>query len=145
MEKNSIIEAASNKMTNEGYSCAQAIVYGTIEIIRNYETVSLSKEQEYVNIAGGFGGGVASLRQTCGFITGAGIGYALVIKDDVELLKKKISNINDIVVEAGGDWQCEKIIANYEDQSLSGRKGECVEILKVALDYIYEDFKFIYN
>lgn len=145
MRKNKIIEAASDKMINQGFSCAQSIVYGMIEMIREYQDISKEKEEEYINIAGGFGGGVASLRQTCGFTTGSGIGYSLIIKNDVDLLKEKIVNINKIVEEQGGDSQCAKIIENYPDQSLEGRKSQCVSILKVALDYIYEDLKLIYN
>lgn len=145
MQKDEIITRSCDKMLNDGYSCAQAIVFGMIAMIREYEQIDAIKEAEYINIAGGFGGGVAGLRQTCGYTTGSAIGYSLIIKDNVELLKEKIAKINDVVVQEGGNSQCAKIIEKYEDQSLAGRKSQCVLILEKILQYIYIDLIDVYK
>ncbi|MEG0364368.1 MAG: C-GCAxxG-C-C family (seleno)protein [Erysipelotrichales bacterium] len=144
MNKQEIIDLSMNKMLNENYSCAQAIVFGMLKIIERYQPISTKKYIEYNQIASAFGGGIGGLRQTCGFIAGSGVAYSLIIEDN-DLLRSKIAEVSALVEKMGGSWQCEKIIANYPDQSKPARKQECVKMLAVLLDSIDASIKDVFN
>ena len=145
MNREELEKYAISKMKDEGYSCSQSMVITIIECIRNYENISKEKEQEYLNIASGYGGGIASLGQTCGFISGSTIGYSLIIKDDVELLKEKTRMINKLVINFVGHWQCQKIIQQYGKVTQVQRREKCIEILEYLVKYVYDDISAMYQ
>lgn len=136
-------EAYLNKyldiMLEEGYNCAQSIMLGIMYFVKDIDE---KKEMEYLHLAGSLGGGVAGMGQTCGFITGAVLGYSLIY-DDNDVIKEKVKKINDLVIEYGSSWECEKIIASYNDHPDNRRKS-CSKILEKLLAYLYDELN-IYN
>ena len=65
--------AAEKKRCNS-HNCAQAILH-------TYADIAGISEDEAMNIAGAFGGGMGNMEGTCGALVGAGLVLGLVNKD----------------------------------------------------------------
>ena len=72
METRKLI-AAEKKRCNS-HNCAQAVLH-------TYADVAGISEDEAMNIAGAFGGGMGNMEGTCGALVGAGLVLGLVSKD----------------------------------------------------------------
>ena len=140
LNKDGYIKHFSDRMLIDGLNCAQTMF---LAVSYFSKAITKEKEAEYLFIASSLGGGVAGMKQTCGFITGALLGYS-IIYDDNELVKKKVNEINDLVIKYGGSWQCEQIIDNYND-SLDNRRRNCASLLEKILIHVYDDLENISN
>ncbi|MDF9867814.1 C_GCAxxG_C_C family probable redox protein [Bacilli bacterium PM5-3] len=134
MGKQAVINKTCDYMIVDGYNCAQSIIYGMSLI---YDEIDIKKRDEYIDIAKTFGGGVAGLQQTCGFIIGSNLGYSLIYTD-AQVIKDKVNKINDLIIDVAGSWQCEKIIENFNDIE-ENRRLNCSKILAKIISFIYDD------
>ena len=72
--------AAEKKRCNS-HNCAQAILH-------TYADIAGISEDEAMNIAGAFGGGMGNMEGTCGALVGAGLVLGLVNNDQVPREKR---------------------------------------------------------
>ena len=72
--------AAEKKRCNS-HNCAQAILH-------TYADIAEISEDEAMNIAGAFGGGMGNMEGTCGALVGSGLVLGLVNKDKVKSMKQ---------------------------------------------------------
>lgn len=132
MDKQSIINVTSKRFVDSEINCSQSIVYAAL--------VALKKpESEYMVIARAFGGGIAGLKQTCGFITGAAIAYTMIMDPNSQQFKDRIQHVATLVENTANSTQCSTIVEPYEFASKE-RKSACNAILLIVLDYILDDF-----
>jgi C_GCAxxG_C_C family probable redox protein len=96
MESRKLI-AAENKRCNS-HNCAQAILH-------TYADVAHISEEEAMEIAAAFGGGMGNMEGTCGALVGAGIVLGLVNKDKVKSMKQ-MRQVMSKFQERNGATQC---------------------------------------
>ena len=72
--------AAEKKRCNS-HNCAQAILH-------TYADVAGISEDDAMNIAGAFGGGMGNMEGTCGALVGSGLVLGLVNKDKAKSMKQ---------------------------------------------------------
>lgn len=89
--------AAEKKRCNS-HNCAQAILH-------TYADIAGISEDEAMNIAGAFGGGMGNMEGTCGALVGAGLVLGLVNKDKVKSMKQ-MRQIMSKFQERNGATQC---------------------------------------
>jgi len=89
--------AAEKKRCNS-HNCAQAILH-------TYADIAGISEDEAMNIAGAFGGGMGNMEGTCGALVGAGLVLGLVNKDKVKSMKQ-MRQIMSMFQERNGATQC---------------------------------------
>lgn len=89
--------AAEKKRCNS-HNCAQAVLH-------TYADMAGISEQEAMNIAGAFGGGMGNMEGTCGALVGAGLVLGLVNKDKVKSMKQ-MRQIMSMFQERNGATQC---------------------------------------
>ena len=73
--------AAEKKRCNS-HNCAQAVLH-------TYADMAGISEQEAMNIAGAFGGGMGNMEGTCGALVGAGLVLGLVNKDKAAIEREE--------------------------------------------------------
>ena len=95
---NSRKEIAAEKKRCNSHNCAQAVLH-------TYADVAGISEDDALNIAGAFGGGMGNMEGTCGALVGAGLVLGLVNKDKVKS-KKQIRQIMTRFQERNGATQC---------------------------------------
>ena len=96
--------AAEKKRCNS-HNCAQAILH-------TYADIAGISEDEAMNIAGAFGGGMGNMEGTCGALVGAGLVLGLVNKDKVKSMKQ-MRQIMSMFQERNGATQC-KLLKGIE-------------------------------
>ena len=74
-------QIAAEKKRCNSHNCAQAILH-------TYADIAGISEEEAMNIAGAFGGGMGNMEGTCGALVGAGLVLGLVNKDKVKSMKQ---------------------------------------------------------
>ncbi|MCR5315538.1 MAG: C-GCAxxG-C-C family protein [Bacteroidaceae bacterium] len=89
--------AAEKKRCNS-HNCAQAILH-------TYADIAGISEDDAMNIAGAFGGGMGNMEGTCGALVGSGIVLGLVNKDKVKSMKQ-MRQIMTKFQERNGATQC---------------------------------------
>ena len=95
---NSRKEIAAEKKRCNSHNCAQAVLH-------TYADVAGITEDDALNIAGAFGGGMGNMEGTCGALVGAGLVLGLVNKDKVKS-KKQMRQIMTRFQERNGATQC---------------------------------------
>lgn len=131
MTKQEIVELTTNKMIVDGYNCAQSMIFG---ILLSYNQLS---EYEYlIDEARILGGGVAGLKQSCGFITGAALAYNRIFENKVEA-SLHVEKLNNELIRLTNSWQCADITQGLNDKL--ERRGHCSYILEDLLKYIVLD------
>lgn len=95
---NSRKEIAAEKKRCNSHNCAQAVLH-------TYADVAGISEDDALNIAGAFGGGMGNMEGTCGALVGAGLVLGLVNKDKVKS-KKQMRQIMIRFQERNGATQC---------------------------------------
>lgn len=95
---NSRKEIAAEKKRCNSHNCAQAVLH-------TYADVAGISEDDALNIAGAFGGGMGNMEGTCGALVGAGLVLGLVNKDKVKS-KKQMRLIMTRFQERNGATQC---------------------------------------
>jgi len=95
---NSRKEIAAEKKRCNSHNCAQAVLH-------TYADVAGISEDDALNIAGAFGGGMGNMEGTCGALVGAGLVLGLVNKDKVKS-KKQMRQIMTRFQERNGATQC---------------------------------------
>lgn len=98
MIKDSRKEIAAEKKRCNSHNCAQAVLH-------TYADVAGITEDDALNIAGAFGGGMGNMEGTCGALVGAGLVLGLVNKDKVKS-KKQMRQIMTWFKERNGATQC---------------------------------------
>lgn len=95
---NSRKEIAAEKKRCNSHNCAQAVLH-------TYADVAGITEDDALNIAGAFGGGMGNMEGTCGALVGAGLVLGLVNKDKVKSMKL-MRQIMTRFQERNGATQC---------------------------------------
>jgi C_GCAxxG_C_C family probable redox protein len=95
---NSRKEIAAEKKRCNSHNCAQAVLH-------TYADVAGISEDDALNIAGAFGGGMGNMEGTCCALVGAGLVLGLVNKDKVKS-KKQMRQIMTRFQERNGATQC---------------------------------------
>ena len=107
--------AAEKKRCNS-HNCAQAILH-------TYADIAGISEDEAMNIAGAFGGGMGNMEGTCGALVGSGLVLGLVNKDKAKSMKQ-MRQIMTKFQERNGATQC-KLLKGRSSEShqdcLNGR------------------------
>ena len=75
-------QIAAEKKRCNSYNCAQAILH-------TYADIAGISEDEAMNIAGAFGGGMGNMEGTCGALVGAGLVLGLVNKDKAAIEREE--------------------------------------------------------
>jgi len=74
-------QIAAEKKRCNSHNCAQAILH-------TYADIAGISEDEAMNIAGAFGGGMGNMEGTCGALVGSGLVLGLVNKDKAKSMKQ---------------------------------------------------------
>lgn len=136
MNKETIIVDSIEKFNNGGYNCAQTIIFAMNQA---KPVLDQAHYETYLKIARGFGGGIAGLKQTCGYLTGAAIGYTLYYNADDLEYKSRIKAVSDIIDTFSNSTLCSSITQDYPVLQSKDRKAHCTSLLTVVLDYIVSD------
>ena len=91
-------QIAAEKKRCNSHNCAQAILH-------TYADMAGISEDDAMNIAGAFGGGMGNMEGTCGALVGAGLVLGLVNKDKVKSMKQ-MRQIMTKFQERNGATQC---------------------------------------
>jgi C_GCAxxG_C_C family probable redox protein len=91
-------QIAAEKKRCNSHNCAQAILH-------TYADIAGISEDDAMNIAGAFGGGMGNMEGTCGALVGAGLVLGLVNKDKVKSMKQ-MRQIMTKFQERNGATQC---------------------------------------
>ena len=91
-------DIAAEKKRCNSHNCAQAVLH-------TYADIAGISEEDAMNIAGAFGGGMGNMEGTCGAIIGAGIVLGLATKDKAKSLKGT-RYIMEKFQERNGATQC---------------------------------------
>ena len=75
-------QIAAEKKRCNSHNCAQAILH-------TYADIAGIREDEAMNIAGAFGGGMGNMEGTCGALVGAGLVLGLVNKDKAAIEREE--------------------------------------------------------
>ena len=75
-------QIAAEKKRCNSHNCAQAILH-------TYADIAGISEDEAMNIAGAFGGGMGNMEGTCGALVGAGLVLGLVNKDKAAIEREE--------------------------------------------------------
>lgn len=89
--------AAEKKRCNS-HNCAQAVLH-------TYADIAGISEDEAMNIAVAFGGGMGNMEGTCGALVGAGLVLGLVNKDKIKSMKQ-MRQVMAKFQERNGATQC---------------------------------------
>jgi C_GCAxxG_C_C family probable redox protein len=89
---------AAEKKRSNSHNCAQAVLH-------TYADVADISEEEAMDIAGAFGGGMGNMEGTCGALVGAGLVLGLVNKDKAKSMKQ-MRQIMTKFQEKNGATQC---------------------------------------
>jgi len=92
--------AAEKKRCNS-HNCAQAVLH-------TYADIAGIIEDEAMNIAGAFGGGMGNMEGTCDALVGAGVLLGLINKDKVKSMKQ-MRQIMSRFQEKNGATQCKQL------------------------------------
>lgn len=133
IDKQLVINRIENLFVTNTINCAQAIVYlATIKKPWTYF--------EMMNLARGFGGGLAGLQLTCGLLSGAVLAYATRYNPDGVQYKDKINLVNEILLESVSTTVCNEIVLEFENFKSKERKQKCNALLIEILELTVEDF-----
>ena len=91
-------QIAAEKKRCNSHNCAQAILH-------TYADIAGISEDEAMNIAGAFGGGMGNMEGTCGALVGSGLVLGLVNKDKAKSMKQ-MRQIMTKFQERNGATQC---------------------------------------
>jgi len=109
-------QIAAEKKRCNSHNCAQAILH-------TYADIAGISEDEAMNIAGAFGGGMGNMEGTCGALVGSGLVLGLVNKDKAKSMKQ-MRQIMTKFQERNGATQC-KLLKGRSSEShqacLNGR------------------------
>ena len=89
---------AEEKKRCNSHNCAQAVLH-------TYADMAGISEQEAMDIASAFGGGMGNMEGTCGALVGAGLVLGLVNKDKVKSMKQ-MRQVMSLFHERNGATQC---------------------------------------
>lgn len=109
--------AAEKKRCNS-HNCAQAILH-------TYADIAGISEDDAMNIAGAFGGGMGNMEGTCGALVGSGIVLGLVNKDKVKSMKQ-MRQIMTKFQERNGATQCKQLKGRSSESHQACLNGQVV-------------------
>ena len=120
-------QIAAEKKRCNSHNCAQAILH-------TYADIAGISEDDAMNIAGAFGGGMGNMEGTCGALVGAGLVLGLVNKDKVKSMKQ-MRQIMTKFQERNGATQCKLLKGRNSENheaSLNGRVVTDIDKVKGA-------------
>ncbi len=127
-------EIAAEKKQCNSHNCAQAVLH-------TYADVAGISEEEAMNIAGAFGGGMGNMEGTCGALVGAGLVLGLANKDKVKSMKQ-MRQIMTKFQERNGATQC-KLLKGVGTKVVLRACPDCVadaaEFLEEELDQLNQN------
>lgn len=111
-------QIAAEKKRCNSHNCAQAILH-------TYADIAGISEEEAMNIAGAFGGGMGNMEGTCGALVGAGIVLGLVNKDKIKSMKQMRQVMNKFQ-QRNGATQCKLLKGLGSESHQAGLNGRAL-------------------
>ena len=124
------IEEYGNKKTHS--SRKETVQY----ILHTYADVAGISEDDAMNIAGAFGGGMGNMEGTCGALVGSGLVLGLVNKDKVKSMKQ-MRQIMTKFQERNGATQC-KLLKGVGTKVVL---RECPDCVADAAEFLEEQLE----
>lgn len=134
--KKDIINECVSYYVNGVYTCSQVIVYACL---KNNRKIDLDT---YLKASAGFRAGMASMKLTCGIISGCVIVYSTILDTKSDEYNQKISQINDLILDLEKSNLCDDITNKYDFDS-NERKSHCSIIIEKVLNFILDDFNVL--
>jgi C_GCAxxG_C_C family probable redox protein len=115
-------DVAIQKFTEEGYNCAQSVLYSFCEDLHIDKDTALK-------MACGFGGGIARKQEVCGAVTGGimalGIAHGRGEKEDREVMSANYKEINELMdkfEKKHGSYMCRCLLEECRLATPEGQK-----------------------
>jgi C_GCAxxG_C_C family probable redox protein len=115
-------EVAIRKFTEEGYNCAQSVLYCFCD------DLCIDKDTA-LKIACGFGGGMARRQEVCGAVTGGmmvlGLASGRGEKEERDIMSenyKKITEMMELFEKKHGTYFCKKLLGECNLAAPEGQK-----------------------
>ncbi len=115
-------DVAVQKFTEEGYNCAQSVLYSFCDDLQIDKDTALK-------IACGFGGGMARKQEVCGAVTGGimvlGMAHGRGEKGGREIMTENYKEINDLMdkfKKKHGSYMCRHLLEECKLATPEGQK-----------------------